>query len=58
MKKHLNGLILTVPLLNFYGVVNASVVLPPVIVDHMVLQQKSDVSLWGKAEKLVSGQTC
>lgn len=34
----------------FAFVVNARVELPPIFADFMVLQQKSDVALWGKAE--------
>lgn len=52
MKKHFMIYTYTALLLSLVSVVNikASVILPPVFADHMVLQQKSNVSLWGEAD--------
>ena len=50
IKKNLtiSGLLLTILIL-FTGVLKAEVKLPAIFGDHMVLQQQTDVAIWGKA---------
>lgn len=44
--------LITLLLISFFLPLNAVVTLPSILGDNMVLQQKSEVSLWGKAEKM------
>jgi sialate O-acetylesterase len=49
-KKIIRHLLLLLPVLFFYSTINATVKLPALFADHMVLQQKIKVPVWGWGE--------
>jgi len=49
MKKKLTSIAIILSILVFSGVLKAEVKLPAIFGDHMVLQQKTDAAIWGKA---------